>query len=124
MFDDDDDTDDPLDNMVVLGFQSVEGLISFVEWVNDNFDDPDDLRDWFDENIALLRDFSSDDRPTKHHDFQCESCDASYATMAGLTLHKRVAHSNENKDDPFWQIINNSFKNHKEDPHDKLRGSD
>lgn len=120
----DDDEYDDMDNMVILGFQSVEGLISFVEWVNDNFEDPDDLRDWFDENIALLKDFSSHDHPSKQHDFVCPTCSASYTTSAGLALHKRVAHNNEDKDDPFWQIINNSFKNHKEGPNDKLRGTD
>ena len=129
MFDDYDDEDDdsPLDNMIVLGFQSVDGLVAFIEWVTDTFDDPDDLRDWVEANVATTFDLtvgSGSLHPSTSHPFVCSSCDASYSTSAGLSLHRRVAHSDEDKNDPFWGIINNSFTNHKEGPHDKLRGSD
>jgi hypothetical protein len=129
-YDDDDDfnDDNPLDDqMILLGFQSADGLIAFVEWLMDTFDDPEDMKAWVEESVLMSLDTGMPVRGklTKPNDdrHSCSACGASYSTADGLALHRRVAHSEEEKNDEFWQIINRSFKNHKEGPRDNFPGS-
>lgn len=112
---------------IMMGFSDIEDLIEFVEWVNLNFDSPEGLREWF---YTAMDHYESSHctrphRPATNPDayFTCTHCSATFTTSAGLELHNKVTHNNMEFSDDFWNIIKNSFKDHKE-THDDLSGSD
>lgn len=123
-YDDDGENEEP-NYMVMLGFADVSDLIKFIEWVNVTFADPQDLQDWFDAKIAdqyshpCTRNIQDVDNT-----FTCTVCDATFTTSAGLLIHQKNLHKNEIANDPFWDVINNSFINHQSGVNDDgLSGS-
>lgn len=123
------DSDDPEKHIVMLGFASIDDLINFIDWVNENFDDPDDLRMYFentvDQHLAEYKQCTRTEESVAKYKHVCDidDCDFSFVTASGLKLHKRVAHGVD-PDINFWNIINNSYKNHHKEIRDHLRNSD
>lgn len=123
------DHDDPENPMVVLGFASIDDLIHFIEWVNENFDDPEELRTYFEntiqQHISSYKQCERSEETVKKYKHCCDidDCDLSFVTASGLKLHQRVAHGVD-PDMDFWNIINNSYKNHHKEIRDHLRNSD
>jgi hypothetical protein len=117
--------DDDYSYAIMMGFSDIDDLITFVEWVNDNFDSPEGLRDWFDANM----DKYLGTRCTRPHSysatgpaFDCSDCRGSFMTEAGLELHQITTHGGVTND-PFWEIINNAYTNHTEvATNDELHG--
>lgn len=112
-YEEDDTPTSDSDYSIMLGFSDVSNLIQFIQWVNDNFDDPEDLHEWFDEKIVeqsnhtSIRGLAGDD-PS----FTCTLCDSTFSTSAGLLVHQKNLHKDNLQDDPFWNLIRNSFINH------------
>lgn len=123
------DHDDSENPMVVLGFASIDDLINFIDWVNENFDDPEELRTYFENTVQQhILEYKQCERTEEavrkyKHCCDIDDCDLSFVTSSGLKLHKRVAHGVD-PDMDFWNIINNSYKNHHKEIRDHLRNSD
>lgn len=92
-YDDDDDFNEP---MVMLGFPSFDDLIHFIKWVNLNFTEPEDLKEYFEEQYRK-----------QHGSNECS---------------REVAR--EESDFKFWDIVKNSFKNHHEGPNANIHDTD
>lgn len=95
-FDDDDDEFLELESFLMLGFPGVDSLLQFIHWVYETFDTDEEFKEWFTENSRRTTELPATVKPA-----------ISYA-----------------ENDEFWKIVSNSFKNHKEEPHDNLPGAD
>lgn len=95
MFADDDD-DQP---MVMMGFGSLDDLVHFITWVNNNFDDPEDVKAYFEDQYRIQY-------------------------QNGTECNRDVAKDKPANDFEFWDIVKNSFKNHHEEPNDELHNTD
>lgn len=110
-----DDDEDELDTSytMFLGFAEVNDLIKFIEWVNNTFEDPYDLEEWFNNRLREYSGHSCTQIIAENTpEFVCESCDATFSTSTGLMLHQKNKHRDLLQSDPFWSIINNSYLNH------------
>jgi hypothetical protein len=90
------DDDQP---MVMLGFGSMDDLIHFINWVNNTFDDPEELKAYFEDQYGHGYDSDND-------------------------CTRSAADSKAPNDFEFWDIVKNSFKNHHEESNDDLHNTD
>lgn len=126
-------------------FDSLNDLLHFVKWLVEHFEDPQDFEDIlstistddsleFEEALDLILRHPSYCTRTRHDQqefFECADCGAIFATPSGLNIHTAVIHADKEvefeqikKDDEFWDIINNSYTENKEDINDDLHNSD
>lgn len=97
-------------------FHSIEDIITFVQWVKENFDNIDDYEDWFGMSIDyIIPPEVICTRPHKNEPsfFSCSKCKAKFSTEAGLQIHDSILHNGIKKtkyDDQFWKIINTEYK--------------
>lgn len=129
-----------MDDEPAYMFSSLSDLIHFVQWLTENFDTPEDFEialqsvsadDDIDleEALGFILDVSPCTRSVKTDDdyLECDECGAIFATPSGLRIHQSVLHAEsvgKEKNDEFWDIIKNSYENHKEDNHDNLHNTD
>jgi hypothetical protein len=98
-------------------FGSLNDILIFAQWVNDNFKSPSEYEIWFDSSMDSL--IPSDilcSRPPKSKKdmFKCDQCDAQFSTKAGLKIHSNVLHKRKEQNDKFWDIVRNSYDNNED----------
>lgn len=92
----DEDDNEATEPFLMLGFSGFDGLLQFIHWVYETFDDDDEFKEWFDSTLR---------------------------TPSTMPTHV-VPAITQDEDDEFWKIVGKSFKNHKEEPRDHLPGPD
>jgi hypothetical protein len=126
-------------------FGSLNDLLSFVKWLVENFEDPQDFEDIiltisaddsleFEDALDLILrhpSYCTRAQPEEQDFFECSECGAIFATPSGLNIHSAVLHADKEledekakKDDEFWDIINNSYTENQEGINDDLHNSD
>lgn len=91
-----DDDDEATEAFLMLGFAGMDGLLQFIHWVYETFDDDDEFKEWFESTMRT---------PTSVYT----------PVVPAIT---------EDENTEFWNIVSKSFKNHKEAPNDHLPGPD
>lgn len=89
-------------------FDSVEDIIVFVKWINDNFHSPQEYTLWFNHSMESMipEDVFCTRKPkTPQALHKCRDCDAQFSTSGGLEVHEKVVHSRKIENDKFWEIV-------------------
>jgi hypothetical protein len=97
-------------------FHSIEDIITFVQWVQANFDNVDEYEVWF--GVSMDSFIPPEVICTRSHRsdityFACSKCKAKFSTEAGLSVHDSVLHNGVKTtkyDNQFWKIINEEYK--------------
>jgi hypothetical protein len=100
-------------------FDNIEELITFVQWLQDNFSTPHDYEEWFEiyiDDVVPPEVFCTRSISREELLHPCPNCKAKFSTEAGLDIHMSVLHKEVFKgrsktNTEFWEIINNSFNN-------------
>lgn len=102
-------------------FSNLDDILFFAAWVNENFESTAEYELWFDHSMDQLIPtdlFCTRQKVTKADMHKCAECNAQFSTKAGLDVHTTVVHKRKIDNSKFWDIIENSYNDHKEDHHE------
>ena len=102
-------------------FSNLDDILFFAAWVNENFDSTEEYELWFDHSMDQLIPtdiFCTRQRIEKSDMHKCDECKAQFSTKSGLDVHATVVHKRKIDNSKFWDIIENSYNDHKEDHHE------
>lgn len=106
-------------------FYNINDIITFVDWLRNNFESTDEYSDWFDSSLERYvpsSAFCTRKENSSKEMHKCQDCGAKFFTSAGLDVHNSVLHKKDNTSDTFWKIINTSY--HKENHDQELPDTD
>lgn len=93
-------------------FGSLNDILVFAKWVQENFTSPSEYEIWFDsslDSIIPIDAFCSRPVKGKKSLYKCDECEAQFSTKAGLNIHTNVLHKRKEQNDQFWDIVRNSY---------------
>lgn len=99
-------------------FSNLDDILFFAAWINENFDSTEEYELWFDHSMDQMIPtdiFCKRQKVTKAKLHNCTECKAQFSTESGLAVHTTVVHKRKIDNSNFWDIIENSYRNTKED---------
>lgn len=102
-------------------FSNLDDILFFAAWVTENFESTKEYELWFDHSMDQLIPtdlFCTRKQVSKADMYRCSECQAQFSTKAGLDVHTAVVHKRKIDNSKFWDIIENSYPEHKEDHHE------
>lgn len=99
-------------------FSNLNDILFFAAWINENFDSTEEYELWFDHSMDQMIPtdiFCTRQKSSKTPIHMCEDCRAQFSTKSGLDVHTTVVHKRKVDNSKFWEIIENSYRDDKED---------
>lgn len=99
-------------------FESVNDILVFAKWVQENFESPEEYENWFDHSLdSAVPPEIFCTRPQKQQQTMhlCVECKAQFTTKSGLSVHQNVVHTRKLDNAEFWNIIKSTYIDNNED---------